>query len=80
MPDLFSRWITRWEHQLATRDTNRVVRPFAWGEEWLPVASSNGDARRHVAEFVSQAIGDSDRFFAYEPPRDHRGPRLAIRK
>jgi hypothetical protein len=72
MPDLFSRWLSRWEHQLATRDTNRVVRPFEWGEDWLPLASRNGDPRRHVAEFVSGAIADSSRFFAYEPPRDHR--------
>ena len=25
----------RWERKLATRDTNRVVRPFEWGTDWL---------------------------------------------
>src|SRR5690242_17549991 len=72
MPDLFSRWITRWEHQLATRDTNRIVRPFDWGAEWLPMASRNGDTRGHVSDFVTRTVAESDRFFAYEAPRDHR--------
>jgi hypothetical protein len=72
MPDLFSRWINRWELQLATRDCNRVVRPFDWGAEWLAVPSSNGDTRPHVADFVTRTIAESDRFFGYDPPRDHR--------
>jgi hypothetical protein len=71
MPDLYSRWITRWELSLASRDTNRVVRPFEWGEEWLSGGSHNGDSRRHVADFVTQAVSESDRFFAYERPRDY---------
>ncbi len=25
----------QWERKLATRDTNRVVRPFEWGTDWL---------------------------------------------
>ena len=31
----YGRWMDRWERKLATRDTNRVVRPFEWGTEWL---------------------------------------------
>lgn len=72
MPDLFSRWISRWEHQLATHDTNRVARPFDWGTEWLPVVSHNGDARRLVSEFVDQSVACSDDFFSYTSPRDYR--------
>ena len=72
MSDIYSRWIASWELKLATRDTNRVVRPFAWGEEWLPDAHGNGDARRHVADFVSRTLADSDPFFSYERPRDYR--------
>ena len=41
-----------WERKLATRDTNRVVRPFEWGTEWLHTfgfpdcpAEANGNAR-----------------------------------
>ena len=31
MTGLYARWMDRWERKLATRDTNRVVRPFEWG-------------------------------------------------
>src|SRR5690242_3784879 len=60
MPDLFSRAISRWEHKLATRDTNRKVRPFEWGEDWLDGAP--------VTDFVAQALADSDGFFSYRKP------------
>lgn len=72
MPDLFSHWLSRWEHKLASRDTNRVVRPFEWGEEWLLQEGRNGDAGRAIADFVERAVADSDTFFAYEKPRDYR--------
>jgi len=69
----------RWERKLATRDTNRVVRPFEWGTEWLNTvgfpdcpADANGSARDCVARFVAEALGDSDRFYAYAPVGDFR--------
>jgi Alpha/beta hydrolase domain containing 18 len=76
---LYSRWMQRWETDLATRDTNRVVRPFEWGADWLHSigfpsmpANPNGDARECMERFVSQALADSDRFYSYEPVRDYR--------
>jgi hypothetical protein len=27
--------MTRWETDLTTRDTNRIVRPLEWGFDWL---------------------------------------------
>jgi hypothetical protein len=69
----------RWERKLATRDTNRVVRPFDWGSEWLHAIGfpsfpldSNGDAASRLPAFVTEALGDSDRFFSYAPARDYR--------
>jgi hypothetical protein len=68
----------RWERKLATRDTNRVVRPFEWGAEWLDATGfssspeqSNGDVGARVARFAAEALQDSDRFFSYEPVRDY---------
>jgi len=68
-----------WERELATRDTNRVVRPFDWGTDWLhscgfPAcpAEANGDAAVHVSRFATEALLDSDRFFAYPPVTDYR--------
>jgi hypothetical protein len=79
MTGLYARWIGRWERKLATRDTNRVVRPFDWGTDWLSSvgfppcpADANGNAREWVARFVAEALADSDRFFAYQPPADYR--------
>ena len=32
---LYARWMYRWETDLTTRDTNRIVRPVEWGFDWL---------------------------------------------
>jgi pimeloyl-ACP methyl ester carboxylesterase len=65
----------RWEHKLATRDTNRVVRPFEWGADWLNrigfpscPADLNGNSAAAVDRFAAQAVAHSDRFFAYDVP------------
>ena len=81
MVELYARWIDRWEHDLATRDTNRVVRPFEWGLEWLDgagfsscpaEAEAGGDAAASVSRFVAEALSDSDRFYSYAPVGDYR--------
>lgn len=79
MTRLYDRWLDRWERKLATRDTNRVVRPFEWGTDWLqrigfPVfpAEVNGDAAACVSRFAADAILDSNRFFGYNPVTDYR--------
>jgi len=77
MPELYARWIDDWERKLATRDTNRVVRPFEWGADWLHSldfpscpAEANGDGAAHVSRFVAEALADSDRFYSYPPVND----------
>jgi hypothetical protein len=79
MTGIYGRLIDRWERKLATRDTNRVVRPFEWGLEWLdsagipgPPPHANGNARLVLDEFTGRALADSDRFFAYEAVGDYR--------
>lgn len=76
---LYARWMDRWERKLASRDSNRVVRPFDWGTDWLhsigfPACPSeaNGDAPEWVERFAIGALTDSDRFYSYEPVRDYR--------
>jgi hypothetical protein len=87
MPGIYARWMDRWERSLATRDTNRVVRPFDWGSPHLHSigfpsfpADCNGDAPAHLQSFVAEALADSDRFFSYTPARDYRleGGRLTF--
>jgi hypothetical protein len=79
MTGLYARWIDRWERKLATRDTNRVVRPFEWGLEWLDSAGfpscppeGGGNAAACVSRFVTEALDDSDRFYSYAPVGDYR--------
>jgi len=79
MPGLYARWMDRWERKLATRDTNRVVRPFEWGAEWLhsigfPVCPPevNGNAEACLGRFVREALADSERFYRYRPVTDYR--------
>jgi hypothetical protein len=63
----------KWEHELAFRSTDRVVRPFDWGMEWTrnwPVHSDDPDPEKNLIELNRDAIVRSGEFFAYEPPRD----------
>jgi hypothetical protein len=71
MASAYARWVGRWEYRLATRDNNRVVRPFEWGLDWLGIAA-NGDPGAQVRKYVSQALADSDAFFSYRTPSDYR--------
>jgi hypothetical protein len=75
---LYARWMDRWERKLASHDSNRIVRPFEWGTDWLTQmefprwpAGVNGDAPVALSRFVEEAIRHSDRFFAYAPVRDY---------
>jgi hypothetical protein len=77
MKGLYARWMERWEHKLATRDTNRVVRPFEWGADWLHrigfpscPADANGNSAACVDRFAAEAVAQSDRFYSYDVPTD----------
>jgi len=78
MTGFYARWIDRWERRLASVDTNRVVRPFEWGTDWLTRLGfacrpneTNGASAACVARFADEALRDSDRFYSYEPVRDY---------
>ena len=87
MTGFYARYMDQWERKLATRDTNRVVRPFEWGTDWLNSlefpycpADANGNSAECLSQFVAETLADSDRFFSYEPVRDYRlqGNRLTF--
>ena len=46
MPNPYARWIDRQENRLASRDNDRVVRPFEWGLEWLGLGTAAPDPAR----------------------------------
>jgi hypothetical protein len=73
MPGLYARWIDNWERKLATKDTNRVVRPFEWGLDWLHLAADGGQNPAAVlSAWVTETLADSDRLYAYDPVRDYQ--------
>jgi len=71
----YGRWMEDWEHHLAFRSTDRVVRPFDWGVEWTrgwPFHSHETDPEKKITELNRLALARSAEFFAYKPPRDFR--------
>jgi hypothetical protein len=53
-----------WERRLASATTNRVVRDFDWGLDWIP---NNTD----LHDWVSEVMADTDRFFTPPPTTDY---------
>jgi hypothetical protein len=64
----------RWERQLAFATTDRVVRPFEWGLDWIPEngpPAGRSDAAR-LADWVSEVMTDTDAFFSAPPTDEYR--------
>lgn len=68
MLGLYRRWIDAWERKLANQDTNRLVRPFEWGLDWLECSAENGNAAQCVGAYVKKAVLNSGDFFSYKIP------------
>ena len=73
------------ERRRATRDTNRVVRPFEWGAEFVAARADGAggpagvDPRETVLAAAREAVARSEDFYALTPVTDYRleGDRLA---
>lgn len=61
-----------WERRLASVTTDRVVRPFEWGLDWLP---TNGGSHRAPADaigaWVSDVMADTDAHYTPPPTTDY---------
>jgi dienelactone hydrolase len=62
-----------WERKLASVSTNRVVRPFDWGLDWVPPNGHGSDAspQGRLRAWVHEVLADTDRFFASAPTDDY---------
>ncbi len=62
-----------WERRLAAVSTDRVVRPFEWGLDWIPAdrpsSASDVDA---LDQWISRVMTDTDAFFTPPPTREYR--------
>ena len=77
--ELVKQWYAKrmdsWEYYLATRSTDRVVRPFDWGAEWMakwPFHADGADTEEKLRAFNRIAIEQSAEFFAHQTPQDFR--------
>lgn len=66
---MIARGFHAWERRLASVDSNRVVRPFDWGLDWLGVEPAS-DPAPAVASWAREAMAESDAFFAVAPTGD----------
>ncbi len=70
---MFQVFFHAWERRLAAATTDRVVRPFDWGLEWLPSREAHHDAAPAavLSDWVAGVMADTDRFFTPPPINDY---------
>jgi Alpha/beta hydrolase domain containing 18 len=73
-----------WERRIVAATTDRIVRPFDWGLDWIPPngRAPHTDPAEAVGDWVSRVMADTDAFYTPEPTTDYTfaidsdGPRL----
>ena len=71
---MLSRVFHQWERRLAAAATDRVVRPFEWGTDWLHGAAdadAESSAGDRLERWAATMLAESDRFYALEPCSDY---------
>jgi dienelactone hydrolase len=71
---MIQQFFHRWEHRLANVSrTQRVVRPFEWGLDWVwPDGPAADDAPLdQLRMWTDEVMKDTDRFFTPSPTRDY---------
>src|SRR6185295_1509321 len=53
-----------WERRLASVDQNRIVRPFAWGLDWLGLPADAEDPAAALSAYTTGVMSDSDAFYS----------------
>jgi pimeloyl-ACP methyl ester carboxylesterase len=67
---VLSRIFYKWELNLSRRDTNRVVRPFDWGAEFLSDGPPATDQKSYLMGFAARVVRESDAYHSYAPVGD----------
>jgi hypothetical protein len=61
-----------WERRLSNVTTDRVVRPFEWGLDWLPVKQAAASTEPEIiGAWVSRVMANTDAFFTPPPTTDY---------
>ena len=61
---MFGRWMRAREVAHTKKDDNRIVRPFAWGAEFISEHVNGDDPRAIFSEHTRHVMAQSDEFFA----------------
>ncbi len=69
---MLSRLFFLWEQRLSRRDTNRKVRDFEWGLEFVSDGMPAGDPRSCLLDYANRALADSKAYHSYRRPGDWR--------
>ncbi|HEY7498392.1 MAG TPA: hypothetical protein VH740_07760 [Vicinamibacterales bacterium] len=59
-----------WERRLAAASTDRIVRPFEWGLDWIE-RDGGAIVESELERWAGDMVAASDRFFALEPCSDY---------
>jgi hypothetical protein len=68
---LFGQWMRAREIAHTKKEDNRIVRPFAWGLEFVSDHVNGDDPRNVLREHTRRAMADSDRFYSLPPIEDY---------
>ncbi|MBN1571124.1 MAG: abhydrolase domain-containing 18 [Acidobacteria bacterium] len=69
---MLSRLFYLWERNLSQRDTNRKIRDFDWGLDFVSDGLAGEDPRLHLLEYARKAVEESDAYHSYKPVLDYR--------
>ncbi len=69
---MIARFFHAWERRLVAVDTNRVVRPFEWGLEWVaPTTDQSINPADHLERWASLTLSDTT-WFSTAPCHDYQ--------
>jgi hypothetical protein len=70
---MLQRLFHAWERRLAAATTDRVVRPFDWGLDWIPENGNytTGAPADRLDCWISEVMADSDAFFTPPPTTNY---------
>ena len=77
---MIARFFHAWEHRLVAVDTNRIVRPFEWGLDWLNKPNDHTDLpATRLERWATSALSDP-KWFDPAPCEDYalRGDQLTF--
>ncbi len=69
---MLSYLFRHWEHRLSRRDTNRKIRPFEWGLDFVRDGIPIADPLHYLLAYSRQAVAHSDDYHSYPPVNDYR--------